>query len=383
MDFIKEEIVRVDSHYRKNKEDAIKKTIPNKLGNAYDPEFFGGRKKMYNGPRGFDGAMATGEDIINNELDLDMLNLFKDKDDKLNELNSEKKDEDEKDSNLNKTKASKKRFNNFFNQGDNGILKPQKLDRKTRTRIQMIKEKLKTKKINDLEEEFEDKNEQREKEIQDFADLDLSTEEFFKINFFSRNIIVNALFNISIFHPRWKKLTLLLTEIALITLFISIFLTSYEKVTSSNIGLIILFSLISSLATNLTLYLLAFFFFFPPIKFRRLLYLVKENGNLIILKEWNEMSLTQGYKAFFGYALCFIIWGISYYVTFGFTVVWKYQNSAFYLCLIICFILEFLLFELVVELLIALFFEKRRIYNWMRTIGEFLNRIRNYRCLSP
>ncbi len=95
------------------------------------------------------------------------------------------------------------------------------------------------------------------------------------------------------------------------------------------------------------------------------------------------MSLTQGYKAFFGYALCFIIWGISYYVTFGFTVVWKYQNSAFYLCLIICFILEFLLFELVVELLIALFFEKRRIYNWMRTIGEFLNRIRNYRCLSP
>ena len=383
LDFIKEEIVRVDSHYKKNKEDAIKKTIPNKLGNAYDPEFFGGRKKMYNGPRGFDGAMATGEDIINNELDLDMLNLFKDKDDKLNELNSEKKDEDEKDSNLNKTKASKKRFNNFFNQGDNTILKPQKLDRKTRTRIQMIKEKLKTKKINDLEEEFEDKNDQREKEIQDFVDLDLSTEEFFKINFFSRNIIVNALFNISIFHPRWKKLTLLLTEIALITLFISIFLTSYEKVTSSNIGLIIVFSLISSFATDFALYLFAFFFFFPPIKFRRLLYLVKENGNLIILKEWNEMSLTQGYKAFLGYALCFIIWGISYYVTFGFTVVWKYQNSAFYLCLIICFILEFLLFELIVELLIALFFEKRRLYNWMRTLGEFLNRIRNYRCLSP
>ena len=51
----------------------------NKLGNAYDPGHFGGRKKMYNGPRGFDGAMATGEDIINNELDLDMLNLFKDK----------------------------------------------------------------------------------------------------------------------------------------------------------------------------------------------------------------------------------------------------------------------------------------------------------------
>ena len=144
-----------------------------------------------------------------------------------------------------------------------------------------------------------------------------------------------------------------------------------------------LFSLISSLATDLTLYLLAFFFFFPPIKFRRLLHLVKENGNLIILKEWDEMSLTQGYKAFFGYVLCVIIWGVSYYVTFGFTVVWKYQNSAFYISLITCFCLEFVFFELVIELLNAFFFEKRREYNWMRILGEFINKVRNYRCLSP
>ena len=247
----------------------------------------------------------------------------------------------------------------------------------------MINEKRKKKNVNELEEEFEDKNEQRENEIQDYVDLSLTTKEFFDINFFSRNIIINALFNISIFHPRWKKLTLVLTEIALITLSISIFLTSYEKVTHKNIFLILLFSLISSLATDILLYLLAFFFFFPPIKFRKLLHLVKEGGELIIIKEWDNISIKQGFKAFFGYLLCIIIWGVSYYVTFGYTVVWKYQNPAFYICLIICFVLEFFALEIIIELINALFFDLRRDYSWMRTLGELLNKIRNYRCLSP
>ena len=165
---------------------------------------------MYSGPRGFDGAMATGEEIINNELNLDMLNLFKEQDNKLKELNSEKQNnEEEKDSNTNTNNKSRlsKRYNNFFNQEIGDKMKPQKLDRKTRTRMQMIRDKLKTKKIYDLNDEFEDKTEQNEKETQEYVDLDISTEEFFKINFFSRNIVINALFNISIFHPRWKKLT--------------------------------------------------------------------------------------------------------------------------------------------------------------------------------
>ena len=386
LDFFKEEIVRVNSHYKKNKEDLIKQTIPNRLGNGYESGFFGGRKKAYNGPRGFDGAMATGEEIINNELNLDMLNLFKESDNnKLKELNSEKQnDEEEKDSNSNNNKSRmSKKYNNFFNQGISDKMKPQRLDRKTRTRMQMIRDKLKTKKIYDLDEEFEDKTEQKEKEAQEYVDLDLSTEEFFKINFFSRNILINALFNISIFHPRWKKLTLLLTELALLILFVSIFLTADENVTTSSISLIILFSLISSMAANVMIYLLNIFFYFPPVKFRKLLYLVKAKEDLNILKAWNDMSYSQGYKAFIGYVICLIIWGVSYYVTFGFTVVWKYQNSAFYLCLIIGAVLEFLIFELVIELLNAFFFGNRRDTNWMRTLGQFINKSRNYRCLSP
>ena len=95
------------------------------------------------------------------------------------------------------------------------------------------------------------------------------------------------------------------------------------------------------------------------------------------------MSVTQGYKAFFGYIICLIIWGVSYYVTFGFTVVWKYQNSAFYLCLILCAAFEFLIFELIIESINAIFFGNRRDNNSYRTLGQFINKLRNFRCLSP
>ena len=385
LDFIKEEIIRVNFHYSKNKEDFIKREIPNGLGAHYDPSYFSGKKNVYKGPKGFDGALTSGNEIINNDLNLDMLNLFKENNGDLNALKTIEEDKEESFNMTNKTKSSKSKYNNFFNKTNNTnhIEKAQRLDRKTRTRIEMIKEKTKNKNINEIEEEFEDKKEQKEKEMQDYVDMNLTWNEFFKINFFSRNIFINAFFNISIFHPRWKKLTLFLTEICLISLYISIFLTSYEDVTYDNPGLIIVFSLISIIATDINLYLLSFFFYFPPIKFRRLLHLVRNNGDLIILKEWKDMSFTQGYKAFFGYVLCLIIWGVSYYVTFGFTVVWKYQNSAFYLCLIICALCEFLLFEILIEIIIARLYDKRRIYDWMRIFGEFLNKIRNYRCLSP
>ena len=64
-------------------------------------------------------------------------------------------------------------------------------------------------------------------------------------------------------------------------------------------------------------------------------------------------------------------------------MVWKYQNTAFYVCLALSFILDFVLFELIIEGIIALFFNYRIEIKFMRIVGEFLNRLRNYRCMSP
>ena len=255
------------------------------------------------------------------------------------------------------------------------------MDRRQKERIEEINRKKAS--VNHLDEEFEDAEKQREKELQDYADLNLTTEDFFKINYKSRNIIINTLGTISIFHPRWKKLTMLMTEIALILLSNSVFLTLNGKVTHKSILRILVFSIISTCAADFVLYLVAFFFVFPSKKLRRFLHLVKGGGHLIILKEWEKASYIQGYKALIGYIICFILWVLSFYTTFGFTVVWKYQNIAFYICLALSFILDFVLFELIFEGIIAIFFNYRRENKFMRIAGEFLNRLRNYRCMSP
>ena len=374
LDFIKKEIVKITFHYQKDKDYLAEQLIPNHFKNRYDINEIEGRKKAYNGPRGFDGALATGSDVINDDEDIFNLNRrFSDN------KNEENKNEEKIDEKSNKIKKSKTKSSFFAN--DDLYNKFKKLDKRQKERIDEINKKKPN--VNHLEEEFEDSKKQREQELQEYADLNLMTKDFFKINFKSRNIVINALGIISLFHPRWKKLTMLMSEIALILLSNSVFLTLNEKVTYSSVERIIVFSIISTCAADLVLYLLAFFFVFPPVKIRKLVYLVKGNGDLIILKEWEKMSYIQGYKALIGYIICFIMWVISFYVTFGFTVVWKYQNSAFYICLALSFIFDFLLFEAIIEGICAFFFSKRREIKWMRIAGELLNRLRNYRCMSP
>ena len=374
LDFIKKEIVKITLHYQKDSDELAEQMIPNHFKNKYDHNYFESRKKKYIGPRGFDGALATGADIINGEDDL-LFNLNK----RMNQNEEDKKEQDILEK-ANKTKSSKGKNSLFFNKDDLSS-KYRKLDKKTKERIENINKKKPD--PNHLDKEFEDAEKQKEERMQEYADLNLATTDFFNINLRSRNIIINSLGIISIFHPRWKKLTMLMTEIATILLTNSVFLTLNEKVTTTSIGRILLFAIISTCAADFILYLLAFFFVFPSIKIRRLLYLVKNNGNLIILKEWEQMSYIQGYKALVGYFICFIEWVLSFYVTFGFTVVWKYQNVAFYVCLILSFFFDFLLFEIIVEGIIAFLFHKRREVKWMRFAGEFLNRLRDYRCMSP
>ena len=376
LDFIKEEIAKVHFHYYKDKDFLAEQIIPNEFKHQYDPTQFEWRKKKVTGPRGFDGAMIAGFETINEE-DEYVMSLNKTSKSKKSE---EQNDKNSKDKKISEAKSSKSKFSGFLAKADSDI-KFQKLDRKQRERVEKLRRKKPN--VNYLEDDFENEEEQKEEALQEYADLNLMTYDFFEKNFLSRNIIRNALFIISIFHPRWKKLTMLMTEIALILLSNSVFLTLNEKVTYKSGLRIFVFSIISTCAADFVLYLIAFFFVFPSYKMRRLLYIVTEKGELKILKEWKEMSVVQGFKALAGFFICFIIWVISFYVTFGFTVVWKYQNSAFYICLVLSFLFDFLIFEAIIEGINAFFFHKRRESTWMRFVGEFLNRLRNYRCMSP
>ena len=88
-------------------------------------------------------------------------------------------------------------------------------------------------------------------------------------------------------------------------------------------------------------------------------------------------------KAIIGMIICGIIWAYSFYASFGFTLVWKYQNMGFVVCFVLCFVFNFVVCEFLIELFIALLYIQRKQNCFFRGIAEGLNKLRNYRCLSP
>ena len=390
LEYLKSEIVDLFLHYKKPedkiKEREEKNLIPNRLKKQYNHRNFFDNRDY--GPN----VMTSGEDLRNNQIfgpntkgksikdEKKGMNIFEDLD-----------IEDDDIFNMN-IKKGKSINNNFFYQGD------------VKSRKKKAEDELKKKKSsffyngrsnrdnninrgryhhNALPEEFEDEDEARKEEIQQFADIDLSFCEFLKLNIKSRSILINTFCMVSVFNPRWKKLTLLMTELCSMMIFVSIFLTSDENAIHSSPIKMIIYSIFSMLATDGVMYLVALFFKFPNKKERRLFTLVTTGGQLSVLREWEITDKRQKKMAGIGLAICIIIWIYSFYSSFGFTVVWKYQNKGFIECFAFTFIFNFIVCEFLIELLISICYLKRKHNFFLRGIAEGLNRLRNYRCLSP
>ena len=82
-----------------------------------------------------------------------------------------------------------------------------------------------------------------------------------------RNTLINAICNVSLFQPRWKKLTMIITEIAIMILIVSVLLTSDAKaridLDIGSIKFLFAYGLTGSCAANFVMYFLAVFFEFP------------------------------------------------------------------------------------------------------------------------
>jgi hypothetical protein len=240
--------------------------------------------------------------------------------------------------------------------------------------------------INYLPRDFEKSKEEKERRIANYANLKLTSGQFFSANYKLRSILNNAICNVSLFHPRWKKLTMLVTEIGLMSLVISILLTLDESARLSNlikIGYLFGYALAASTFSNLCMYFIALFFQFPQDLARRLYKLVLFNGQLIVLREWDEIAHKQGLRAIPGIIFCVIFWIISLYIVLGFTAVWHDQKFEFLVSFGFAFVLNFFVMEIIVEGIIAIFYIGRKKYNCIKRFGAELNRLRNFRCLSP
>ena len=236
---------------------------------------------------------------------------------------------------------------------------------------------------NKIPENFEDEEKDKKLRIKRYDYLSLTTSEFFLQNIKLRHNIITSFFNISLFNQRWKKLTILITEIYIHCFIISLLLTNNEKVTNKKLNLCFGYAFVAVLLQKIFCYLLPFFFFFNYKQRKSLFNVVIYGGQLKVLKEWETLKNQNKFKTVIGVIICVIIWFINFYITISFNAVWKFQNSAFLISFIFAFVLDFIVFEFGIELIICLFYAYRKNSETWLKIGFFLNELRDYRVLSP
>ena len=246
----------------------------------------------------------------------------------------------------------------------------------------IAKKELKDLNPNKLPEIFENAEVEKNRRLNAYANLGLTFCEFLGKNFLNRNIFISPFFNISMFGPRWKKLIVFTTEIATEILLIVVFLTDDETAIDTNITSLIKYSIFSVLITNVFMHVLTILFQVSARQRRRLLKLVLTGGQLIVLKEYEDIQCLNAIKTFVGMLISYSLWAFSFYMSFTFYSVWKIQNKAFIYTCLMAIVEDFILLEFLYEMFLAVIYLQRKNSACLRRVGEFLNRVRNHRTMS-
>jgi hypothetical protein len=71
-----------------------------------------------------------------------------------------------------------------------------------------------------------DEEQEYAQRLEQLQQLNISTFEFFMKNFKQRHILLNPIYNPSVFHPRYKKLSLWLSQLSSMNLVLAVLLTN-------------------------------------------------------------------------------------------------------------------------------------------------------------
>jgi hypothetical protein len=204
--------------------------------------------------------------------------------------------------------------------------------------------------------------------------LNLTMFEFFGKNLLQRHTIISPIVSPSVFNPRFKKLTIFITQIATMMFILAVLLT-YDPTRILVIKLLIkgvndtLFSIfglsiLSSLGSNLIV--LPFIYPFrlaSEINSELYNHVVNNGTQLGILKKWEDIKSINLVKTLFGIALNIVYWLVCFYFTFIFVAVWKIQAYTWLVSFISSLVIEFVGAELLVEFFLCLLYSLRRNYS--------------------
>ena len=235
------------------------------------------------------------------------------------------------------------------------------------------------------EEAKAEKKQEKEKkdEIKLYNQLHFSYCEFVCYNVRERNLFVTTFMNPSLFNPRWRKLTLFVTEMCIHMIMNSVQLTQNEQAQIKfKVELLIQIALVSTLVADCVMYLIVFFFIVPEQRMRELFDKIQEGKQLVVLNEYQQLRSRMNGFVFLGFVFCISIWTFAFYISVGFVAVWKVQKVEWVICSVIAFCMDFVLFEIMFELVIGIFYSQRETSETCTKICIFLDKVRNYRCLS-
>ena len=381
LEFLKIEIVKTFCLYDLNKENEIKNLIPSGFDPGIKIKEDNEEKKEKKFEINLEEEMKR-KDILN-------INIFNESDSNDSNINEIKIVKNKKKHNSNfiftddKSSERKLKSKNKNIKNDSIIINKKNSIIKLNNEVEKkINDKNMNNIINNLPENFEDEKEEYMNRLYDFQYLEISTYNFISINLKQRHLFLSSILNISLFNPRWKKLSLVITQIYLYSLLISIFLTAFEIITEKKMFLCILISILSILISNILMYIIIKFFEFSYKQRKRLFTVVIKGGQIVILKEWEKINEDNFCFILIGFLLIFGICFFSFYISFCFNCVWKQQNIAYLLCVFFSCGIDFIIFEVLIELFIGLLFYFRKV-KCINKIAEFLNFLRNYRCLWP
>ena len=234
-----------------------------------------------------------------------------------------------------------------------------------------------------MNKNFINYEEENKKALDEYTRLNVSTFKFFNYNLKTRHILLSPFLNLTLYHNRWKKLILLLTQFFLYQISLSIILTSDENILLKNISKMLIASLLSVIFSNILIHSMIPFFYISFFERKKLYRLAEKGETLYVSKIWKNIVRRMNIKIIFALIIAAIFWIINFYITFGFTSVWKVQRSTFILCFIFCILIDLVILEVLIEGICAFAFSKRKKFNLVRNIGEIINRYRCYRTLYP
>ena len=227
------------------------------------------------------------------------------------------------------------------------------------------------------------KLEERKILLEEYTRLKVTPYKFFTYNLRTRHILIAPFKNLTLFHNRWKKLLVLLTQFYIQQVLLSIILTADETILITNIPGMIVASIIAGIVSNLIVCCFVILFSTDVYERMRLYRCVMSGEDLYIFKAWDRLKRNMDRKCIIGVIVCLLFWFVNFYITLIFTAVWKVQRSAWIACFIITVVLDLGAGEILIEGLCAILFCIRLKYNFWRNLGETFNRFRRFRTMWP